>query len=970
MKRAKRWLFTTTATVLLLGLLASTDAALPFKKVSIAKTPASTAATSTTSTTTSIPDDDPENEELPQVSTSEGEENKSDNATLTKNSKLTGIPQIDYVWDPNLPRELHGYNLSSYPFLSTVPPMDEIHFKCEGLHDGFYASIEYKCQIYHHCVYGIRHDFLCANFTAFDQRTFICHFASDVDCEGSQKYWNRNDELYMATTTSSTSTTTTTTEAPPLQPRRRPQRPYHRPYSRRPVDDYYDDDDYEDDFYENRGYRHKPKARPRPRKPQPPLEYDDEYEDKDPRVEVKPTGRNRNQYRDEDDLSEDYYEEPNRPNRPGGRRGKPTSSGGGGRGKASVRKPGRGVDERRSFNEDRERDRDIDREEPRRSNGNGRRRNNEKRTTPSTEDVLDELDEYEKPYGLHQVEEAEEQTPLKVKTTPKPLTEFITPKAAPASVYSRPRAPPRIARPVPINEKKKYSYPVQKNTATKLVDEDYYQEAVEEQEQEDDYEQPVRSTSRRRTASPREQKPTRSSLRKPVTDKKPLLEDQDYYAPDTRRKRPGGAGSRTRAPPVAEPDIVDDVDYEEKTTPARTQRVRPAPRKPVQRPRQPIERVPSVEQEDEPVEELVEEQPVVPASRARVNALRRNPKLPKSSRQRALPTSRTTAALALQKEQETERESTETESETDDEPAIGDEVTPAKPQRTASVRVVKRPFLPSRGGSPYLPRGLQPVGVAGRQQQQQQLITESTPIDMGSTISGVRLLEHGAPLLRGNDMKRERDRELSSPSTLPPRSALPTSVPTETTPESQPAKLNLDELYENDYDVTLNDALDPTLKPLTSQQHPHSHPHPHQLPPQLQSRPYASAYAAPTSASAPDPAESVAYNPFAAHNQNYQQASINQNQNQNHQSSIASALHPSQSLSQSLSQSQSPSHHSSDSYFSSTDIRRRAIVPSQVTRSHRHEYAAGSGTGGGGAVRSSIQMGSRPSQQFYEDYSY
>jgi len=25
--------------------------------------------------------------------------------------------------------------------------MDEIHFKCEGLHDGFYASIEYKCQV-------------------------------------------------------------------------------------------------------------------------------------------------------------------------------------------------------------------------------------------------------------------------------------------------------------------------------------------------------------------------------------------------------------------------------------------------------------------------------------------------------------------------------------------------------------------------------------------------------------------------------------------------------------------------------------------------------------------------------------------------------------------------------------------------------------------------------------------------------
>lgn len=454
----------------------------------------------------------------------------------------------------------------------------------------------------------------------------------------------------MATTTSSTSTTTTTTETPPSQPRRRPQRPYHRPYGRRPVDGYYDEEDFiyededEDVYYENRGHRHKSKARPRPRKPQSPV-YDDEFDDEERRIEVKPTRRNRNQYRDEDDDSDVYDEEQNRPNRPGGRRGKPTSSGSGagGRAKASPRKPGRGVDERRSFNE--ERDRDIDREELRRSKGNGRRRNNEKRTTPSAEDVLDE---YEKPYELDQEEAAEEQTPLKVKTTSKPLTEFVTPKAAPASVYSRPRAPPRIARPVPINEKKKYSYPVQKKTATTPAeDEDYYQEPVEEteqeQEQEDYEEQPVRSTPRRRTASPREQKPTRSTLRKSVPDKKTLLEDQDYYAPDTRRKRPQGAG-RTRAPPAAEPYFVDDVDYEEKTTPARTQRVRPAARKPVQRPRQPIERVPSIEKDDEEQEEehVEEEQPGVPPARSRVNALRRNlhSKLPQlSSKQRALPTS-------------------------------------------------------------------------------------------------------------------------------------------------------------------------------------------------------------------------------------------------------------------------------------------------------------------------------------------
>jgi hypothetical protein len=63
----------------------------------------------------------------------------------TTKSPLTGIPQIDYVHDPNLPRELNGYNLTDYPFYDRVP--DDIDFKCDGLHDGFYASIPHKCQV-------------------------------------------------------------------------------------------------------------------------------------------------------------------------------------------------------------------------------------------------------------------------------------------------------------------------------------------------------------------------------------------------------------------------------------------------------------------------------------------------------------------------------------------------------------------------------------------------------------------------------------------------------------------------------------------------------------------------------------------------------------------------------------------------------------------------------------------------------
>ena len=60
---------------------------------------------------------------------------------------LTGDPQKDYVHDPNLPRELRGYDLSDYPFYGRVPKPKTMNFTCDGLHDGFYASIPHKCQV-------------------------------------------------------------------------------------------------------------------------------------------------------------------------------------------------------------------------------------------------------------------------------------------------------------------------------------------------------------------------------------------------------------------------------------------------------------------------------------------------------------------------------------------------------------------------------------------------------------------------------------------------------------------------------------------------------------------------------------------------------------------------------------------------------------------------------------------------------
>ncbi|XP_053201635.1 LOW QUALITY PROTEIN: mucin-5AC-like [Panonychus citri] len=105
---------------------------------------------------------------------------------------------IDYMADPNFPHELKGADLTDYPFYISLPT--EINFNCEGRHDGYYASIEHKCQVYHHCAIGHRYDFLCPNYTLFDQTTFTCRFVNTVDCLKSENHFNRNDDLYVETT--------------------------------------------------------------------------------------------------------------------------------------------------------------------------------------------------------------------------------------------------------------------------------------------------------------------------------------------------------------------------------------------------------------------------------------------------------------------------------------------------------------------------------------------------------------------------------------------------------------------------------------------------------------------------------------------------------------------------------------------------------------------------------------------------
>lgn len=64
----------------------------------------------------------------------------------------------------------------------------------------FLLLLLFLSQVYHHCAIGHRYDFLCPNYTLFDQTTFTCRFVNTVDCANSANHFNRNDELYVETT--------------------------------------------------------------------------------------------------------------------------------------------------------------------------------------------------------------------------------------------------------------------------------------------------------------------------------------------------------------------------------------------------------------------------------------------------------------------------------------------------------------------------------------------------------------------------------------------------------------------------------------------------------------------------------------------------------------------------------------------------------------------------------------------------
>ncbi|XP_077500671.1 uncharacterized protein LOC144111297 isoform X1 [Amblyomma americanum] len=74
--------------------------------------------------------------------------------------------------------------------------LEKSTFTCSGKTDGYYADNSVNCQVFHYCVGGAKHSWMCPEGTVFHQVHLNCVPASQDICNTAEKFFFVNDYLH------------------------------------------------------------------------------------------------------------------------------------------------------------------------------------------------------------------------------------------------------------------------------------------------------------------------------------------------------------------------------------------------------------------------------------------------------------------------------------------------------------------------------------------------------------------------------------------------------------------------------------------------------------------------------------------------------------------------------------------------------------------------------------------------------
>lgn len=74
--------------------------------------------------------------------------------------------------------------------------LEKSTFTCSGKSDGYFADNSVNCQVFHYCVAGAKHSWMCPEGTVFHQVHLNCVPASQDICNTAEKFFFVNDYLH------------------------------------------------------------------------------------------------------------------------------------------------------------------------------------------------------------------------------------------------------------------------------------------------------------------------------------------------------------------------------------------------------------------------------------------------------------------------------------------------------------------------------------------------------------------------------------------------------------------------------------------------------------------------------------------------------------------------------------------------------------------------------------------------------